>query len=41
MEEQVNMIDWRGQARALKTTGMGRKRFVIKWGNDWLATGKI
>ena len=35
-----SIIDWRANARAMKLSHGGRKRFVTKWGNEWLGTGK-
>ena len=35
----VDNIDWDGQLRAIKSSTLGRRRFVKKWANEWLATG--
>ena len=39
-EEDIPNIDWKNQERAIKLAGLTRGRFVSKWVNNYVATGK-
>ena len=39
-KETEEMVDWESNGRAMKSSTINRRRFVTKWGNEWLGTGK-
>ena len=39
-EATIEKIDWEANYRAMKLSSIGRRHFVTKWSNEWVAAGK-